>query len=286
MDPSQPADAGEDRPEPTGRRTAYEVLAVASRALVLEQVRAHPAGVGTATLARLTGLHPNTVRFHLDVLAEAGIVTVASDPAGKPGRPRLLFTAARVPPPAPPGPPGTPGTQEPSGQDGYALLANVLARHLTRIAADPGAAAQAAGRSWASDGPARDGPDQALTAAGAGLESGAGSVARVSALFDELGFAPQTVRDDEGWRILLHRCPFHTLAAEHPEIVCRLHLGLLQGAVERLGHDGETVRLQPFLAPGLCEAFVPLTALGPPPTASQTSRSRAPADSHRPPTSR
>lgn len=254
---------GRDRLGPPGRRTAYEVLAVASRALVLEQVRAHPAGVDTATLARATGLHPNTVRFHLDVLAEAGLVTVTSDPAGKPGRPRRLFSPARVPPP--------PSAAQPSTRaspDGYALLAEVLAQHLARTASDPGATAQAAGRSWATHATAQDGPDQALTADG--LE--VGSVARVSALFDELGFAPQTVRDDEGWRILLRRCPFHTLAAEHPEIVCRLHLGLLQGALDRLGHDGRPVRLQPFIAPGLCESFVPLTALSPPPTTPTASQ--------------
>lgn len=224
------------------------MLAVASRALVLEQIRGHAGGVDTATLARSTGLHPNTVRFHLDVLAEAGIVTVSSDPTHRPGRPRLLFSAKRLPPPAPP------GTPEQVSQDGYTMLAAVLAQHLARISTDPGAAAEEAGRLWVTGRTTEDETGRSPT--------GAESVATVTALFDDLGFAPETVRDSDGWRILLHRCPFHALAAEHPEIVCRLHLGLLQGAVDRLGHDGGKVRLQPFLAPELCEAFVPVTALG------------------------
>ena len=262
---------GRDRSGIPRRRSAYEVLAVASRALVLEQVRGHPEGMDTATLARLTGLHPNTVRFHLDILVGAGIVTVSSNPARKPGRPRLLFSAVRVPPPAPR---GTPVPPEQASQDGFTLLAAVLAQHLARISTDPGAAAEAAGRSWVPDRPAEDTTDPA--------PSEAESVAAITALFDELGFAPETARDGEGWRILLHRCPFHTLAARHPEIVCRLHLGLLQGAVDRLGHRGGTVRLQPFVAPGLCEAFVPLTALSPPPTTAAAERSPRPAEQSAP----
>ncbi|HST64275.1 MAG TPA: hypothetical protein VLM05_03710, partial [Mycobacteriales bacterium] len=142
------------------------------------------------------------------------------------------------------------GAAELAAPDGHALLAAVLTPHLARISADPGAAAEAAGRLWD--------PDRTAAAATTPA-SGADPIAAVTALLDETGFAPQTVRDRDGWRILLHRCPFHTMASQHPEIVCRLHLGLLQGAVDRLGHDGGQVRLQPFLAPGLCEAFVPLT---------------------------
>lgn len=231
-------------------RSAYEVLAVASRALILEQVRGHREGVDTATLARLTGLHSNTVRFHLDVLAEAGLVSVSRIPTGKPGRPRLLFSTVQLPPPESPGPPdGSPR----ESQDGYALLAAVLVRHLDRLSGDSADVAEAAGRAWVPQRPAGSGSGPAT--------SDEQAVAEVTALFDEIGFAPQTVRDREGWRILLHRCPFHALAAEHPEIVCRLHLGLLQGAVDRLGLPSETVRLQPFVAPGLCEAFVPLTSI-------------------------
>ncbi|MEP6462860.1 MAG: helix-turn-helix domain-containing protein [Frankiaceae bacterium] len=249
-------DADGDGPPPTepGRRSTYKVLAVASRALLLEQVRGHPNGVDTATLARLTGLHPNTVRFHLDVLARAGLVSSARDPARKAGRPRLVFVPARVPPPVPPGTSAAPET----GEDGYGLLAAVLVEHLSSDVAS-GAAAEEAGRSWVADGRVGEIP------AGPDPRDNARAVAAVTGLLADLGFAPETVRDRDGWRIFLHRCPFHALAAAHPDIVCRLHLGLLQGAVDRLGRIGEKVSLHPFIAPGLCEAVLPVVALGPRP---------------------
>lgn len=241
-----------------GRRNVHEVLAVASRALVLEQVRQHPDGVDTATLAGRTGLHPNTVRFHLDVLAEAGLVTVRSAAGGRPGRPRLRFRPARLAPP-PEGPAtksrqlGTSVPPDEAGPDGYALLADILLQHLA-ARSDPGDAAEAAGRQWLDAGQAAGGPIR--------IASDAEVVAAVTQLLAEIGFAPETLRDRDGWRILLHRCPFHDAAAEHPEIVCRLHLGLLQGAIDRLGRPADAVRLQPFLAPGLCAVFLPLSALG------------------------
>lgn len=43
--------------------------------------------------------------------------------------------------------------------------------------------------------------------------------------------------------------PFHTVAAEQSEIVCRLHLGLLQGAVDRLGQSGGRSACSPSLHP-------------------------------------
>lgn len=233
----------------SGRR---EVLTVASRALVLQRVADHPYGVDAATLAQLTGLHANTVRFHLDHLTDAGLVAVSRDPARRPGRPRLLFTAVRVPPPAPA------GTE--SGQEGYLLLAAALAKRLAMSAADPGHEAESAGRSWALDSATGTGPDRP--------RSEDQSVATLSALFAELGFAPEPVRDSDGWRILLHRCPFHSLAVAHPEIVCRLHLGMLQGAVDQLPHLGRAVRLQPFVEPELCEVFVPLATVSRRPTDS------------------
>jgi predicted ArsR family transcriptional regulator len=248
------------------RRAVHDVLAVASRALILEQVRAHGDGVDVAALAAATGLHPNTVRFHLDVLATAGMVQVSSRPAGGPGRPRLIFTAVRIPPPAS----GGPGASE---RDGYALLAKVLASQLAAVSAEPDLMAEAAGRLWAAEHQDPSWPplvDEAPAGA-PGVDDAAASaqmrrLTSVTALLDELGFAPRPVRGGDGWRIMLHRCPFHAMAAADPAVVCRMHLGLLQGAVDRLGGDGSEVRLEPFVAPELCEAFVPLSALSRPAT--------------------
>ncbi|MGH9170293.1 MAG: hypothetical protein ACRD0Z_05415 [Acidimicrobiales bacterium] len=49
---------------------------------------------------------------------------------------------------------------------------------------------------------------------------------------------------------MMANCPFHTLAAEQPELVCDMNLHLLEGLVEGAGLSPEAVRLDP--APGRC----------------------------------
>jgi predicted ArsR family transcriptional regulator len=45
--------------------------------------------------------------------------------------------------------------------------------------------------------------------------------------------------DDDGATVAFTHCPFAALAAEHPEIVCHLHRGMVEGLVEAVG--GATV---------------------------------------------
>jgi len=68
--------------------------------------------------------------------------------------------------------------------------------------------------------------------------------------------------------IRLHACPVRDLARSHPEVGCGLHLGLLQGLVDRAAaagaradHDHHedaamSARLEPFVEPELCIARV------------------------------
>ncbi|MGH8877640.1 MAG: helix-turn-helix transcriptional regulator [Stackebrandtia sp.] len=65
-------------------------------------------------------------------------------------------------------------------------------------------------------------------------------------VLDEYGFEPRV----DGERILLGNCPFHSLAAEHAELVCGMNLELLAGLVSTLGSTGVTARLAP--TPGHC----------------------------------
>ncbi len=69
-------------------------------------------------------------------------------------------------------------------------------------------------------------------------------------LLDEQGFEPEA-RENE---ILMHRCPFHDLAATHPEIVCGVHRGLIAGALEELRSRLEVAELEVFPRPDLCVA--------------------------------
>lgn len=67
------------------------VLAVPARVTLLDRLRASPQPLDAQALATATGLHMTTVRSHLDVLIEAGLVTTGrQQPPGR-GRPRTLY---------------------------------------------------------------------------------------------------------------------------------------------------------------------------------------------------
>jgi len=212
----------------------FGALAVPSRRQLLQALRAAAAPVDAAALAAVTGLHPNTVRFHLDVLIRTGFVRESSARQGRRGRPRTLYEAATA-----------------EAQDtGYALLATVLVDHLDQT--EGGDAARNAGRAWAyrlRPNPA-DRPD--------GMQDTAGTVA---ALFTELGFRPTVITAGGDTQITLHACPFWSLAEDHPGIVCAVHLGLLQGLVEQGSQAAIEARLTPFVRPRQCQADL-VTAAG------------------------
>jgi predicted ArsR family transcriptional regulator len=52
----------------------------------------------------------------------------------------------------------------------------------------------------------------------------------------------------------MHRCPFHDLAESAPEVVCAVHKGLIDGALEELGSDLRVDRLDVFVEPDVCVA--------------------------------
>jgi predicted ArsR family transcriptional regulator len=65
----------------------------------------------------------------------------------------------------------------------------------------------------------------------------------VHELFAEGGFAPRRSGDDA---VELHGCPFRSVAAEHPDVVCEVHLGLVRGVLEEYG-DARRASLTPVL---------------------------------------
>lgn len=50
--------------------------------------------------------------------------------------------------------------------------------------------------------------------------------------------------------------PFFDLIETRGEVICPLHLGLMQGAMASLGQDTTIERLEPFARPDLCLAHV------------------------------
>lgn len=195
------------------------------RSGIVEELRGAPDGLDVQTLAGRLGLHPNTVRWHLGVLANAGAVTSSPAPRPTPGRPRILYRLeAEV----------SSGTR-----DEYRLLALMLSG---TVAALPGgeAAAERTGRSWGRYLVERPAPLARPTDAAA--------AERVAELLAEQGFAPETAPGE----IRMRRCPFHDLAESRPEVVCAVHKGLIDGALEELGSDLEVDELDVLPRPDLC----------------------------------
>lgn len=210
---------------------AHRALGSASRVRLLEAIRAE-GPLEAEQLAERVGLHLNTVRAHLNVLREAGLVGARTLPSAGPGRPRLAFAATDML--ADEGHPGA-----------YRLLAGILTASLQQRDDGPEratSAGRAAGRQLAT----RPHPSPL------GVTD---RRATVLALLDRFGFAPRPageVRPDGSQVIGLHRCPFSDLAEDGSSIVCAAHRGLIQGAFEELGGSPGSVRLIPFASPGLC----------------------------------
>ncbi len=65
-----------------------------SRADVLDMLQAAGTALGVREIAQRMGLHPNTARFHLEALVEAGLASRETEDREKPGRPRIGYRAA------------------------------------------------------------------------------------------------------------------------------------------------------------------------------------------------
>lgn len=184
-------------------------------------------------LGRRVGLHPNTIRFHVEHLSDAGLVRAVTGPATGRGRPRVLYEAVEG--------------AEPGSEDGYRLLAQILASYVASTD-DPQAVAEHVGRAWGGYLTERPAPFTGLSAEEA--------TERVARLFTELGFMPETVAEGGRRRILLHRCPFREVARANSEVVCSVHLGMLRGALAELGAPLEATSLEPMVQPTLCIAHL------------------------------
>ena len=71
----------------------HRALSEPSRVRILEALREAEAPLDARELGTRVGLHWNTVRSHLRVLAEAGLVSARREERTRPGRPRLLYEA-------------------------------------------------------------------------------------------------------------------------------------------------------------------------------------------------
>ena len=75
----------------------HRALSDPSRVRILEALQEAEAPLDARELGTRVGLHWNTVRSHLRVLAEAGLVSAQREERNRPGRPRVLYEAAAEP---------------------------------------------------------------------------------------------------------------------------------------------------------------------------------------------
>jgi predicted ArsR family transcriptional regulator len=167
----------------------------------------------TADISESLDLHPNTVRPHLERMREVGLLVVEADGRGSVGRPQHRYTLA---PDAP-----SLGLEPPA----FPLLARMLAPLAAASELEPDDVALVG---------AQAGRAMAVAAGGATVPAGV-CVDAVTAMLSQLGFDPAVVGDDGMATIAFTHCPFAELAAAHPEVVCHLHRGLVQGFVEQIG---------------------------------------------------
>jgi predicted ArsR family transcriptional regulator len=177
--------------------------------------------VGRNEAAEAVGIQRTLAAFHLDRLADGGLLEVGYTRLGQrqgpgAGRPAKLYRVAQtehavaVPP-----------------RD-YGRAAHVLAEAIERTGAEEGLYAAAR---------------QQGVQAGATLDD-----KQLIRELSQRGYAPHVEADGE---IRLRNCPFHTLAQNYPVIACGMNLALLEGLLSgaQLDHQ-HSARLDP--RPGEC----------------------------------
>jgi predicted ArsR family transcriptional regulator len=193
------------------------------RRALLDLVSGSDTALSRDQAAQALGLTRRAAAFHLDRLAEQGLLAVEfrrltgrTGPGS--GRPSKLYrrTADEVAVTIP--------------ERHYDLAADLLAA--------------AVEESTRSGEPVRDVLMRLAADAGRNLGADAGTFQQV---LEDNGFEP---RLDPDGGIVLGNCPFHRLAQRHTDTVCHLNLELLRGAAQGIGDDQHTVLLDP--AAGRC----------------------------------
>jgi len=203
----------------------HAALASPVRRDLLALLRGAESAPTAAELAGHLALHVTTVRFHLDQLERAGLVAHVADRSHRRGRPATRYEAVDA---------------------DLAVAREQMIDALALAATGSGSPeenARAAGRQWADLVPL----------------PGGDAVAAVTAVARRLGFDPETA---DGY-LRLRACPFRSAARRTPQVVCQVHLGLVQeiaARADRGGLDvGADVGLLPFVEPEICHLTLTTT---------------------------
>lgn len=161
--------------------------------------------VTVSELTQYVQLNHNAVRQHLAVLRDAGLIVEEPEERDRPGRPRLLYRLH----------PEVAGRWDtPSA---YAWLASMLSATIRR-GLDPRQVGRLDGHRRAADVAGTDDPADLLEQE-----------------MSRRGFRPERADDGERVEFVLGVCPFAEVAADDPDTICMLHLGMAEGMAEGLG---------------------------------------------------
>ena len=166
--------------------------------------------LSTAEIAETLDLHPNTVRPHLERMREVGLLDLQVDARGAVGRPQHRYRLAADAPSL--------GLEPPV----FPLLAQLLAAVADRAGVDANDCVEVG---WMQG-------EMSAAATPPGP-----CVAALTADLEAMGFDPAVASDDDQPEtvIAFTHCPFRELAEAHPELVCHLHRGLVEGFVAARG---------------------------------------------------
>lgn len=201
------------------------------RMAVLSLLRQADQPLSVAEVAGAMGLHVNTARFHLDGLAEDGLAARTTEPRESRGRPKILYSSEGPVP----------------GPRSYELLAEMLTGFVSSLD-EAGPATVELGKAWGRHLVERAAPSEHVDPQEA--------VARLTRLLDAVGFRSEACATEEGIEVRLHHCPFREVAQKHTDIVCAIHLGLMQGGLDELGAPIAATALEPFATPQMCIAHL------------------------------
>jgi predicted ArsR family transcriptional regulator len=219
---------GKETPAGLGDLASLSRLDDPVRRRLYEYVADRDEPVGRDDAAAAAGIGRTLAAYHLDRLAEQGLLAVSYGRPGRrsgrgAGRPAKLYSrsdrsfAVNVPP-----------------RD-YELAARMLAEAADRD--ETGALPEAAARAAREHG----------REAGRAVRGDRASLRALERVLRARGYDPDV--DEEGV-IRLRNCPFHVLAREHTGLVCGMNEALLQGLLEALETDGVEAALDP--QPGRC----------------------------------
>lgn len=203
--------------------SAVAALDEPTRRRLYEHVARSTDPVGRDEAAQALGLARQTAAFHLDRLADEGLLDVVYERrSGRTGpgagRPAKLYRRSDR----------EVGVSVPTRQ--YELAGQLLA--------------EAVEESDTTGEPVR--AVLYRKAAALGERLGGEAMAGVVDMLERYGFEPRR----EGGTVVLGNCPFHALARKHVETVCGMNLHLLRGALATSGDTAYEALLAP--GPGRC----------------------------------